>query len=321
MKNLDLSVIICCYNSQERIRPTLEHLLSQNPTNISWNLILVDNNCTDNTIEIAKQIWSTQNEIELIIIKEKKAGLSFAREAGIRASKSSIGVFCDDDNWFHENYLEIGYNYFQSNPKTGIIGGFGIAVADIEFPDWFEEYSRGYAVGTQGKEGDVTQKGFVLGAGIFVNLEKLRSFYTYGYKPMTVGRKGNNLSSGDDVELCFWFIYNGMQIHYNSSLIYSHYIASHRLTKEYQERMYAGFKDSFKVLRHYEHIIAFKNRQVKTSKLILIVKGMLGLIRFYDQKKFYNSVCNIQLALNHKIVFLEKLKDTHEMLRLSGIDE
>jgi glycosyltransferase involved in cell wall biosynthesis len=255
MKHLDLSIIICCYNSEARIRPTLEHLLAQETDEIHWNLILVDNNCTDNTVAIAKQIWSVQNKIELVIIQENEAGLSFAREAAIKNSVAALGVFCDDDNWLHSDYLTKGYAYYKSNSSIGIIGGFGIAVADIEFPDWFQKYSRGYAVGAQGKEGDVTQKGFVLGAGIFVNLEKLRHFHQCGYKPMTVGRKGNTLSSGDDVELCFWFTYNKLQIHYNSSLIYNHYIASHRLTKEYQERMFAGFQESFNILRYYEHII------------------------------------------------------------------
>ena len=55
-----ISVIICCYNSVERIEPTLQHLYAQKglPTT-EWEVILVDNASTDNTASVATGIWES----------------------------------------------------------------------------------------------------------------------------------------------------------------------------------------------------------------------------------------------------------------------
>ena len=49
-----ISVIVCCYNSAERLTETIKHLAGQNvPHYIPWELIVVDNASTDNTAEIS----------------------------------------------------------------------------------------------------------------------------------------------------------------------------------------------------------------------------------------------------------------------------
>ena len=56
---IDISVIICCYNSENRIVPTLEHLSRQTLGQLSCEIILVDNNCSDGTIDLAKKTWDS----------------------------------------------------------------------------------------------------------------------------------------------------------------------------------------------------------------------------------------------------------------------
>ena len=72
-----ISIIICCYNSAERLPKTLEHLANQVVSkNILWNVILVNNNCTDNTVEIAKNEWDKYDlRIEMNIVDELQSGL------------------------------------------------------------------------------------------------------------------------------------------------------------------------------------------------------------------------------------------------------
>ncbi|MBK6397553.1 MAG: glycosyltransferase [Bacteroidetes bacterium] len=53
-----ISIVICCYNSESRIKETLEALQMQEVGNdIKWEVLLVDNNSTDKTIEVSEMIW------------------------------------------------------------------------------------------------------------------------------------------------------------------------------------------------------------------------------------------------------------------------
>ena len=104
--NYDISVIICCYNSSSRIVPTLEHLLLQKRSYvIKWELIIVDNNSTDNLESIVNKVWE-QSNIPLSIVKESQPGLSFARMKGIETATSDLLIFCDDDNWLASNFIQ-----------------------------------------------------------------------------------------------------------------------------------------------------------------------------------------------------------------------
>ena len=50
-----LTVIICTYNRQRYIRPLLESIASNTLQKSEYEILLVDNNCTDNTREVCEQ--------------------------------------------------------------------------------------------------------------------------------------------------------------------------------------------------------------------------------------------------------------------------
>ena len=80
-------MIICCYNSEQRIQSTLRYLLKQYvSSNRPWEVALVDNCCTDDTEVVALRTWGNST-IPLKVAKENRAGLANARLRGIQASK------------------------------------------------------------------------------------------------------------------------------------------------------------------------------------------------------------------------------------------
>jgi len=51
-----ISVLVCTYNGAKRLEKTLAHLAAQvTNSTVEWEIILVDNNSTDNTSVIAKR--------------------------------------------------------------------------------------------------------------------------------------------------------------------------------------------------------------------------------------------------------------------------
>lgn len=254
-----ISIVICCYNSSQRLPKTIEHLAKQK-ANIEWEIIVVDNNSTDNTALVAQQEWNKYNNISthFRVVKEPIAGLSASRERGVKESKGKYVIFCDDDNWLAADYVQNAYNIMEENEKIGALGGWGEPVADVPFPEWFQEVAGGYATGKQAEQDleDVTEKRkFVYGAGIVLRKSALEKLEKVNFKTLLSDRKGNTLSSGGDSELCYALILAGYRIFYSSSLKFKHYIPSNRLTEDYAIRLHQGFGASMLPLHAYQYVM------------------------------------------------------------------
>ena len=78
-----VSVVICCYNSAWIIGRTLDALKNQNVRDgLSWEIVLVDNNCIDETVSVAQKTMEGCG-IPFRIVEEKNPGLANARKKGI----------------------------------------------------------------------------------------------------------------------------------------------------------------------------------------------------------------------------------------------
>jgi glycosyltransferase involved in cell wall biosynthesis len=77
-----ISVGICTYNRSDDLTNALTGLtLIQLPESLQWELLIIDNNSTDNTREIAGRY---QSKLPLRYVFESQQGLSYARNRAIR---------------------------------------------------------------------------------------------------------------------------------------------------------------------------------------------------------------------------------------------
>ena len=110
-----VSIVIPTLNRRTQLRNCLNSLLEINYSN--FEVVVVDNGCTDDTEEMVRRDFSNVN-----FIFEKKKGVVFARNAGSKFAKGEIIAYTDDDcivdpNWISE--LVSGF----SSPKIGAVGG------------------------------------------------------------------------------------------------------------------------------------------------------------------------------------------------------
>jgi glycosyltransferase involved in cell wall biosynthesis len=286
-----ISVIICCYNSEKRIIPTLEHLAKQQtPEDLPWEIVLVDNCCTDKTISVALESWSSlfhQDMAKLTIVEEKKAGLSNARKTGVFTARYTLVCFCDDDNWLNEYYITTASRIMAENPEIGILAGRGLPVADIELPEWFYRNQDSYACGELADEsGDVTDRKWVWGAGMVLRNEYIRQLYKTGFTHISYDRKGASLSSGGDTEICYWHVLTGKKLWYDRDLEFYHKIASERLTKAGSEELFMAHEKSFNELSPYFPLI-FSDSYQNTNKLVLFFKALKMVMLKQDGKQLF----------------------------------
>ena len=236
-----ISIIMCCYNSEKRLEPTLTHIANQTlPPHCEVELIVVDNASSDNTSNLAMQIWDKlRSPFPIKIISEPTPGLAYARKTGVLNARFMIGIFCDDDNWLNSDYLTLVEKIFSNNSHIGVIGGSSIPFSDKALPSFFYSKANSFAVGIQAQEtGDVSTRKYVWGAGMAIRLDFLKGLFSKGLQPLVTGRKGGGVTSGDDGEICAWFLFGGFRLWYQAELKFIHYMPGDRLTEEYYSRFF-----------------------------------------------------------------------------------
>jgi glycosyltransferase involved in cell wall biosynthesis len=265
-----VSVIICCYNSANRLPTTLSYLASQK-TNVPWELIIVDNNSVDETNKIAARELKKYPALadRSKIVTKKEPGLTNARSKGITEAFYEYILFCDDDNWLTDKYIQIGYDFLSGNPQCGVLGGWSTAVSSAEFPSWFEQQQYCFAVGRpHAQTCDTTDDGQVWGAGMVTRKSLLEIVFNSSYPFLCLGRKGKSITSGDDDELCMRIVLMGFRLYNHEELHFVHELPPDRLTESYLKRLYAGFEHSAAVSMQYQ--ILYKIKKMDLLKKLLM---------------------------------------------------
>jgi len=143
-----ISVVIATFNGFEYIERCLNSFTEQSIGPDSYEVIVVNNNSTDNTEQlVAKYIRQYNN---FFLIDEKQPGVSFARNKGISITRGQYIAFIDDDAYADKDWLKnIVHAYETVTPKPVVIGGRILPYYEIEKPKWFND---SFEIRTKGKE-------------------------------------------------------------------------------------------------------------------------------------------------------------------------
>ncbi|WP_185282716.1 glycosyltransferase [Hymenobacter sp. NBH84] len=254
-----ISVIICCYNSSSRLPETLRYLAHQiTEVSLAWEVILINNNSTDNTVQVGRQEWQKYAaSAPLRVIDAPTPGLSAAREKGIEEAAYDFLIFCDDDNWLAPGYVQKAYELLQAHPRVAAIGGNNLGVYEAAPPDWLPFFAHSYAIGSQGEREFQLLDGYryVVGAGMAFKKQAYYAVKEKGFGFYLTDRIGNKVIGGGDVELCFCFKLAGYDIAYSSELTLQHYMPAARMTKQYLIKMWHQYSQSWLVFEAYKVLL------------------------------------------------------------------
>jgi glycosyltransferase involved in cell wall biosynthesis len=115
------TIAICTLNRAESLRRTLESLLAiRVPNNLRWEIIVVNNGCTDHTDEV---VASYVPRLPIRREWEPQRGLSRARNRAIDAAKGEYIVWTDDDIIVDPDWLAAYTEAFRQWPESAVFGG------------------------------------------------------------------------------------------------------------------------------------------------------------------------------------------------------
>jgi len=240
----DISVVICSHNPRKDfLRRTLDALKSQSLEIKRWELLLVDNA----SIAPLSHEWDLSWHPFGRHIVEPKLGLTNARICGINAACAPLLVFLDDDNVANPDYLALAADICLRQPLVGVFGA-GKIEPDFEQAPAPEltPYLRFLALRTLEDsviKQDPSRGPVPWGAGLCVRTEVANEYARIvPHCPIraALGRKGANLSSGEDDEFSWIARDLGFSHGMFTELQILHLIDQGRVQAPYLEKIIQG---------------------------------------------------------------------------------
>lgn len=107
-----VSIITPTYNSEKYIKETINSVLSQTYQN--WEMIIVDDCSTDNTVRIIEEEMEKNSRIRFIQLQENQ-GAAVARNTAINYANGRYIAFLDSDDLWEMNKLEVQVSFMNMN--------------------------------------------------------------------------------------------------------------------------------------------------------------------------------------------------------------
>jgi glucosyl-dolichyl phosphate glucuronosyltransferase len=233
------SVIVPTFNRAGELRDTLRSLAGFR-TAAPWEVIVIDNNSTDDTRQVVAEAQPSF-PVELRYIFESEQGRSAAMNAGIRAARGEIIATTDDDVRIEPDWLDRAGEALDAL-DCDYVGGKVLPVWPAARPDWIPNHGgKQWAVIALLDYGPDPIPFFTLAhrVPIGVNMAFRRSaFDRAGLWSNRVGRKKGTLLGQEVREWMLRAREAGLRGYYTPSMIVHHVIQRDRLEKAYFRRWF-----------------------------------------------------------------------------------
>jgi glycosyltransferase involved in cell wall biosynthesis len=231
------TVIICTYNRASLLAATLQSL-RRLVTRRSWDIIVVDNNSSDETRQVVTAFASVA-PVPVFYVFESRQGKSNALNNGIGYARGDLLLMTDDDVEVDPHWLDETCQAFDEHPDIDYTGGPVSPIWGEPPPAWFDQ-TRSDLWGTvaildYGPEPFVFEerRRVPLGANLAVRrslIERVGAFHP------ELGRTGRSLLGQEQAEFLARTRACGARGLYLPGMKVAHHVPASRLTKQYFRR-------------------------------------------------------------------------------------
>jgi glycosyltransferase involved in cell wall biosynthesis len=213
------------------LKGCLDSLLNQTLDKKKYELIVVDNNSTDNTRQVVEDF---QDKGNIGYYMELRQGLSFARNHGLKTAQGEYIAYIDDDALAASDWLEVAYGLIKTlKPFPDCLGGPIFPFYTSPKPTWFTDE---YEIRRDWSESKYLKRGESFsGSNMIWKKDSLQSIEGFDVQ---MGVKGDILMLGEET-LSFekiWHVRKNPQLYYSPALIIHHWVPDFKLTVTYRLR-------------------------------------------------------------------------------------
>ena len=256
-----ISIIIPTYNRIDSLRLALRSLVEQDFPVEEFEILVVDNGCTDATHAIVDEAIQNNRGYNIRYIVEPVPGLLSGRHRGASEAKGSLLVFIDDDIEADRHWLNSIGDAFM-NPAVHLVGGKCLPNYETPPPAWTEQIwkrtSDGdacsyYSLIDYGDQRREIDANLVWGLNFSIRRDTL--YRLGGFHPDAVPRSYQRYQGDGETGLTIKLKAQGLKVIYEPGALVYHQIPAERLTVRYleQRQYYQGVCDSYTSIRGTEH--------------------------------------------------------------------
>lgn len=271
----DFTVAIPTYNGAKRISDVLTRLNWQLGTEqIAWEVIVVDNNSTDETAAVVRQFQKGWPQLRYAF--EPKQGATYARQRAVKLARSPLIGFLDDDNLPSAIWVNQAVKFLREHPQAGIIGSHIRGQFDSEVPKDFDRIAPFLALIDRGSQPlfyAPEKKVLPPGAGMVVRRHAWME--NVPDTPVLGGRTKDSMLTGEDIETTLHIQQAGWEVWYNPAMRVEHKIPVQRLTHDYLCDLMRGIGLS----RYRTRMLSVKKHQKYPMLLAYAVNDIRKILR------------------------------------------
>jgi glycosyltransferase involved in cell wall biosynthesis len=246
---LGITTAICTWNRSKSLSATLLSLQQLTiPPGIDWEVLIVNNNCADDTDEVVERF---ADRLPIRLLHEKRQGLSNARNCAVEAAKGDYILWTDDDVIVDPNWLVAYVNASRTWPNAALFGGPIKLKLEGNPPPWLtemlcdESLASVYAHRDLGsipiKLNSTKWTSIPYGANLCIRMREQQDFR---YNPQ-LGRCGNAQIRGEETALVRTMLDSGAEGWWVPDAIVHHVITQDLQTQAHLRRYFLGLGRSF----------------------------------------------------------------------------
>lgn len=282
-----LSIIVATYNRAQSLLRTLESIVLQTADPSLWECIVVNNNSTDNTVELFENFVADHKVFNLKMVAEPKQGLSNARNCGINASTAEYIAIIDDDESVERSFAESYIEFFDSFPDAVAAGGAVRACYESHKPKWMSHYTEQMIANPIDIDIVVTlfPKNRVPAGGNMAF--RRRVFEEVGMFNPQLGRNGQSLTGGEENDLFARLRSVGYPLYFVPFAAIYHHIPNSKLTDDYFDSLSYNVGRSKRLRTQSDSELISLIHSEKRKQVATYILALLYLITLQPLKAKY----------------------------------
>jgi glycosyltransferase involved in cell wall biosynthesis len=296
---MKISVIIPTYNRSKMLAITLDSFIDQNYPKGEYEIIISNNNSTDDTAEVIEKYLRKHTGVRIAHHFEKRQGVHYARNLAGKAARGEILYFTDDDMVADPDLLQAIIKPFMYNEKVASVGGKVLPLWLSPPPLWIKRLCNNNFLSLRVSPFDLRISDISEAASCHEAVLKDAFIKAGGFNPENT--EGVWVGDGES-GLGHKMKELGYKSAYTSEAITYHMIPPERMTQAYlNKRLYnQGCSDAYAFYKYTlgcrldRRILLFYSNYLKA-----ILKSILGVV-FYPQ--------NLRFCLAYSYAIVASLK-------------
>jgi glycosyltransferase involved in cell wall biosynthesis len=241
------SIVICTYNRSALLRLCLESIAALGFPAGEFEVVVVDNNSTDNTETTCSNAAAIFPHLHLRYVREMQQGVGYTRTRGAKEAKGLVIAYIDDDCLADPAWLSQIIHFYNEHPKAMSTGGRIVPKYLVPVANWFGKYFWGLVGNYDLGKNVFRMTGVRYPSGANMHFRRT-AFEKYGYFDGNLGRSGKSLMAGEEKAMYLKLIHGNEEVYYLPHVIVYHHVEGNKFDVAYVRRHSMGIGGSERLM-------------------------------------------------------------------------